>query len=78
MKICNRKATSNTGHVGITETHVKGRPCFSVSWRPSRYEGRHRTIYFTPEMRAAALQTAIEFRKVKVAARWALEGTPLP
>jgi hypothetical protein len=73
VKFCHRKATSNTGIVGITETHVKGRPCFSVSWRPAPYVRKHLTIYFEPGARAVALQAAVEWRAGVIAIRAAKE-----
>lgn len=68
-KICHRKATSNTGIVGISETHRYGVPRFTVCWRPSKGVKAATTVYFTPATRAEALQKAIAIRSAAIAAR---------
>lgn len=78
MKICHRKAASNTGIVGISETTRRGARCFSVSWRPAKGTPKHTTIYFTAETRSQALQQAIDLRRAKIAARATLEGAVRP
>jgi len=62
------KAHSNTGLVGICETHKPSRgkktyPCFAVSWAPAPREQRTRFFHFdSPRQRAKALRDAIAFR----------------
>jgi hypothetical protein len=68
------KAHSNTGHVGICETHHRSRhkkyPCFAVSWAPARREQRTRFFHFdNPRTRAKALREAIAFRSAMVEER---------
>lgn len=78
MKICHRKACSNTGVPGVTETHRRGRACFAVSWRPARRVRANTTIYFTAMTRDLALEAAIELRRRKIAERAAAEGVVRP
>lgn len=69
-KICHRKATSNTGLVGITETTRRGRPCFTVSWRPARGVRKATTVYYGRTWtREAALNLAVAVRNVMVRER---------
>lgn len=76
-KICHRKAASNTGIAGITETTRRGRPVFTVSWRPAKGVVKATTIYFGPPTilsRAEALEIAVSLRTKQIAARAAREG----
>jgi hypothetical protein len=68
------KAHSNTGHVGICETHKRsGRKkysCYAVSWAPAPREQRTRFFHFdSPRSRAKALREAIAFRSAMVEER---------
>jgi hypothetical protein len=74
VRIGNRKAASNTGFVGITETFVrqgdKQLPCFSVSWRGRRYQRNHAQVYYgRRRSREEALQIAQAKRAKGIAAR---------
>jgi hypothetical protein len=76
-KICHRKAASNTGLVGITETTRRGRARLTVSWRPAKGVVKATTIYFGPPTilsRAEALEIAQDLRRRAIAARAAREG----
>lgn len=77
-KICHRKAVSNTGLVGISETRIRGYRCFSVSWRPAPYRKKSTTFYFTAPTRAAVLAEARAFRTARIAERAAQEGAVRP
>lgn len=75
-KICHRKATSNTGLVGITETARRGVCCFTVCWRPAKYVRKATTIYFDQDSRTSrawALKLAQSIRNEAIAERDARE-----
>jgi hypothetical protein len=62
-----KKAHSNTGYVGICETHHRSRrrayPCFAVSWAAAPLKQRTRFFRFdSPRTRTKALRDAIAFR----------------
>ena len=68
------KAHSNTGYVGICETHQRSRrkkyPCYAVSWAPAPREQQTRFFRFdSPRSRAKALREAIAFRSAMVEER---------
>lgn len=78
--ICNDSGRSNTGLSGISESTVRGRPCFKVSYRPKRNERRMATIYFGPNgvTREDALQRAKDLRFAAIASRMKREGRATP
>lgn len=68
-----KKCRSNSGHVGIHVTRIRGRNCYSVSWRPAKGVRKATTIYFDEETQADALKRATALRKAAIAARYARE-----
>lgn len=78
--ICHRKAHSNTGLVGITDTVHRRRgiefPRFVVSYRKARGVHATKTFYYGTNglTRAEALALAQAFRALQVARRTLEEG----
>lgn len=77
-KICHRKAASNTGLVGITDTTgtPQGLRRITVSWRPAKGLRKCASFYYGGRSmsRDEALAKAIALRREKIAARAVAEG----
>lgn len=65
IRICNRKAASNTGLVGISETITQGRARFLVHWRSAPYERRATTVYFGPKSRLTREEALARAKQIR-------------